>query len=160
MRIDQCDSRQPTVVGNTPDTDASVILRHVFDKPVDRVVRIGALVGRLRIPLIARRTVHQKVALGIVAATNILKHENIIFLNELRISTRAPGLRSLYTVGRPFKKYRGGTGLMFGRKNNGKELYSIAHRDQGLGPLVRNPRVRLWCISGPSCFDLAAALAP
>ena len=84
MRIEQRDRRRPTVVRDAHDPDASVVVRDVLDQIIDRVVCVGALVRRLRIAFIARRTEHLENTLGICAAANILIDENVTVLYQLR----------------------------------------------------------------------------
>src|SRR4051812_17419782 len=106
MRIDQRGGGKPPVIRYAPDADAAVILRNILNEPVDRVVRVGALIDGLSCAFVPRRAVHKEFPFGIVAAANILEYKNIIILNELRIAVCAPRIGPFDTIGSPLKQDR------------------------------------------------------
>ena len=44
MRIHKSHKHQESVVGGADHSDAAVVFRHVFQKPLDRVVRVGRVI--------------------------------------------------------------------------------------------------------------------
>ena len=60
-----------------------LLLRHVLDHPVDRVVRVGTFVDRLWIARFAQRTQHHKLSFRLEAAANVLKGKDVAVGNQL-----------------------------------------------------------------------------
>ena len=73
----------PAIVARKPgirdaeDADAPVVVRHVLEEPVDRVVGVGALVGAFRVGGIVQRAVHEELALAAESPADVLVDEDV-----------------------------------------------------------------------------------
>ena len=105
MRIDHRHHSQPPAIGNPQHSRASVVVGHVLEQPLDGVVGVRAFVNCLCVALRARWPHHHELALRFVAPANILKHENVTLLRQLRIDAAQHHPESLRikarTIGRP-----------------------------------------------------------
>ncbi len=69
--IDHSGGREKALVGETPKAGPSIVVRHVLDQPIDRIVRIGALVGVAARALVSPERTHlNEHAVGPVASAN------------------------------------------------------------------------------------------
>jgi hypothetical protein len=134
MRIEQRDSREPARITDAANTDTAIVLRNIFQKIFDRVIRVRALVDRFRIALVPRRPKHLENALGIFATANILKYEDVAILYELGLRTvQSRPVPSGDAVRRALHVYRQILGLIFGGEDHREKLDTVAHRDHRLG---------------------------
>jgi len=83
VRIDQRHRGEPAIIRATHDSDAPVVVRHVFNEPVDRVVGVGALVDRVRVAFVTRRTDHYELPFGLKLAADVLEDEGVTVSDEL-----------------------------------------------------------------------------
>src|ERR1051326_5429033 len=89
MRINGRDRRKPTVVRDSEDADAAVIVLDVLHQPVDRVVSVGTLIDTLCIFRIAHWPSHHELAFRTVPSANILRHKDVAVSGQVdRKSTR------------------------------------------------------------------------
>ena len=86
MRVDGCDCRQPAVIRNAENADLPVVPGNVLDQPIDRVIRVRALVNRLRFLPVAHRAVHQKLSFGTEASANVLEYEDVSIFNQIVVA--------------------------------------------------------------------------
>ena len=115
------------------DADVAVVVRHVLDEPVDRVVGVAGLVD---VFALLRRIVGADVdelPLGHVTAAHVLKDEDVARLVvERRLAEPGPvlvfAIRS-HAVGRARHQHRVFLRLIFRDVDGGEELDAVAHRD-------------------------------
>src|SRR5687767_12246764 len=106
MRIEQCDRCEPSRIAHAADADTPVVLRHIFQEILDRVVGVRTFIDGFRIPLIARRTKHLKDTFRIFTAADVLKYENIPVGDELRLrSVEARRIPARNPIWRPLHVY-------------------------------------------------------
>ena len=84
VRIEERHRRRPARVRRAGDAHLPVRLGDVLHEPIGGVVGVGAFVGGLRVASIARRTLHQELPLGLEAAADVLEHEDVAVLAQLR----------------------------------------------------------------------------
>src|ERR1041385_1228568 len=90
MRIDRADARIEPGIGDTPQTDASVVVGNVLDKIVDRIVGVGALIYIVRFEGIdEQRAIIHKDAFRSPQSAHILVGKDITVVDELARTTRA-----------------------------------------------------------------------
>ena len=84
MRVDDAGRRVEARIGNTPDADTAVMVRHVLEQPVDAVVHVAAFVdiGHGLLHIMMRRHL-QPAAFGHVAAAHVLEDVDVAGLVEL-----------------------------------------------------------------------------
>ncbi len=107
MRIERAHHREPRRVARADHADASVVVGHVLEQPLDGVVGVGALVDRLGILAIARLAQHHELAFGLEAAANVLQDDDVAVRGKIDQRRRDAGRRVLAdAVGRPLKDDR------------------------------------------------------
>ena len=87
MGIDHPVSRIESIIGNALDARFPIVDRYILDQPVDRVVRIGRVIGigRTLVRRLMRRHVNKR-PFGKVAPAHILIHEDeALFLEGFRL---------------------------------------------------------------------------
>src|SRR5262245_3997849 len=85
VRADERHRGKPTVVRDSHDANASVIMRHVLNEPVNRVVSVRALVDRLHVARVPWRAHHYELSFGIKLPTDVLKDEDVAVCYELGV---------------------------------------------------------------------------
>ena len=70
--VEQRHGGGPGGIGSADHPGAAIIIRDVVEEPLDRVVGIGALVGRTRIGAVARRALHHERPLGLEPSAQVL----------------------------------------------------------------------------------------
>ena len=83
VRFEQGHHRQPARVGDAQHADAAVVVLHVLDQPVDRVVRVGALVDGLGLTRVPRSPDHHERPLRLVPAANVLEDEDVAVVGQV-----------------------------------------------------------------------------
>src|SRR6266850_497673 len=103
-------------------------MRNVLDQPVDRVVGVGALVDSL--PGFTRRTLHDKLPFGLKTAANVLKGEDVSFLNLFlqRPAGKGP-IDVIDAVRGAIEKNRQRITMRLWRIDYRVQLDAVAHRD-------------------------------
>ena len=81
---------------------ASVVVRDVFDQPVDGVVGVSSLVDRVRLGAIPRSPGHHELAFGIVPPANVLEDENKPLVSKLLIAVLQRSFRP--PIGEPVRR--------------------------------------------------------
>src|SRR5690348_7974625 len=84
MSIRQRGRREVAAIGNAPDSDAAAVVRDVLDEPIDRVIGVGALVGRYRARHASPWCHVDEVATGHESSPNVLIGEDEPFISEAR----------------------------------------------------------------------------
>ncbi len=137
MRIDHGHHGEPAAVGNPQHARASVVVRHVVEQPLYGVVSVGALVDRLRVAFGARRPHHHELTLRFVTPADILKHEDIALLRQLRIDAAQRQSETLRIqarpIGRPGDQEWKPLARVLRGVNLGMQPDAIAHRDHDVG---------------------------
>src|ERR1039458_135119 len=120
----------PTCIRRTEDPNTSIVVRNVFQQPIDGVISIGAVIGSLRILTPARGLIHDKLPFRPKTATYILKHENVSVDHQLVISLRFddPLVRIWDSIRAAGKKERQGLVLIFRNHDYGLQTCTVAHR--------------------------------
>src|ERR1700732_2708897 len=109
MRIDHSHGDEKTVVGDSVEAYAAVIVRNIFYQPVDRVVGVRAFVDSLGVALLMQRAKHDELTFGAIAAANILKRKDIALPSQVRVAIDHVAdalVRTGNSVGRPAKENR------------------------------------------------------
>ena len=142
MRIEDRHHCQPAGVRNTELPDAAVVVRHVLEQPLDRVVRVRRFVDRLRVALVlAQRPQHHELPFGRVAAANVLEDEDVALVRQLgvRRSKRAASARDAVRCAR--QNERQIPARVLRPENRRVQLDPVPHRDHHLTGVER-PRGR------------------
>jgi hypothetical protein len=138
---------KPAVVRDAENADLAVGLGDVVDKPLDRVVGVGALVDRRGILRAVHGAVHHVVTLGTVLAANVLNDADVaaadnhvrgvVVAVDCRPQMRAGSVTGLVVgaVGRA-REQDGRVGGAFRDENHRVQVDSIAHGDHGIAALV------------------------
>ena len=123
---------EPAGIGDAEHAHLPIVVGDVLHQPVDRVVRVGALVGAggARVG----RPVHVEAALRAVAATDIL-HDPDVALD----SGSAPG-----AIGSTSHQDRERRGCAPGRHDHRKQVDAVAGRDHRFGADER--RIGRWLL--------------
>ena len=102
VRLEQRHDRQPPRVGDPEDAHPAVVVPHVLDQPLDRVVGVGRLVDALLVLGEARGAVHDELPLGLVLPADVLEGEDVAVGDQFSVVAveplRAPAADA---VGRP-----------------------------------------------------------
>ena len=132
MGLEHAHHGEPAAVGNAQQTDAAVVVRNVFDEPVDAVVGVRAFIDGLGIVRVANWPLHDEFAFRAVAAANVLKDEDVAFRNHFRVAAEFAAVALLVVaqaIRRALKDHgqrlRGG----FWRINFRVQLQAVARRD-------------------------------
>ena len=142
-------------IRDAPHSDSAVVVRHVFDQPINGVVGVGALVdvGWAAFLRLVRADIYE-LAFGHEPPAHILIDEDVTFL--LKQGRRTYGiLEGIFavwpnTIGSTEKHYRIFLRGVSGRVDTGEELDSVTHCN-----LVFRLRVsgatttRSWAPEGP-----------
>ena len=132
MRIYQRHSSQKAAVRNSRRAHASVVLGHIFHQPLNRVVRVRALVHALGVAGVMQRPVHHKLPLGAISPANILKHEHVSVRKHVRIPVKFWAV-SLIGCGNPVRralqKNRQRLLGLFRRVNLRVQFHAVPHRN-------------------------------
>ena len=132
VRIHQSIGGKKARIRNAPDADATVIVRNVFDQPVDRVVRVGAFVGVRgggEVRLVGGNV--DKGAFGKIAAANVLidddepvPGENVGRAQALAVVVDTVGR---HRIGRALHQDGVLLRVVLRDVDGGKELHAVAH---------------------------------
>ena len=142
MRIEHRDDGEPTRVRHAHHPDAPVVVRDVLDEPLDRVVRVGALVDRLRILLVAHLAEHHELPFGLVSPADVLVHEDVAVARQLGVRAAERRLGALDAVGRADHDDREIAGEAARDEDVRVQLHPVAHGDHRLGLVERRDRRR------------------
>ena len=83
MRINDCLGRVVSGIGNAPHSDPAIVVRNVFDEPVDRVVGVRALIDVCRSRLLGLEWSHPfEIALRHESSTHILINKDVAFVDK------------------------------------------------------------------------------
>src|ERR1700735_1870082 len=91
MRLQERHRREPATVGNYELTGTSVIVRNIFNQPIDGVVGVGAFVDRVWIFSVSRRPLHNKRAFRAKSSADILKDKNIPIREHFLVKAQIMG---------------------------------------------------------------------
>ena len=80
--MEESEGGSESVVGDAINANAAIVLRNVFDEPVDGVVSVGSLIGGLGIGEIHLRG-EVKDTLGFETPTQVLNDEDIAIVRKL-----------------------------------------------------------------------------
>ena len=134
---------EPARIRHAEHPDPPVVAGHVLEQPRDGVPGVGALVDRLGVLPVARRTEHDELALGGEAAPDVLEDEDEALFGQLRAGNgEAPG-GAADPVRRAGEDERQAGGDPLRGEDPGVELDPVAHRDHRLGRVERGARGRL-----------------
>src|SRR5208282_1994232 len=117
-------------VGNAGNPDAAVVAGNIFEQPLDRIVRVRALVNGLGVSAVPGRPQHHKFAAGIEASANVLNHENVAAGQHFGIGGEVPGVAGGVAggaVGRAHEEEGQGFGGLPRRVNFRVQAHTIAH---------------------------------
>ena len=143
MRVEQRHRREPSAIRNPHHARPSIVVRHIFHQPINRVVGVAGLIDRLRIGFIPRVALHHKCPLRSKPPANILKHENVTVRNHLAVSKNHPR-KSLLVVAQPIRRpldqKRQSLLRILRRVNLSVQPHTIAHRNHHVS-LVEGLRI-------------------
>jgi len=154
MRRERGHRRRPARIRDADDADAAIVIGHVFDQPLDRVVGIGHFVHKLRIVLEHgdRRALHHELAFGFVASADVLEDEGVAVAGERAEFPLRPVRIFGRLIGRAFEDDRQWAGGIFRREDVGVQLHAVAHRDHRVCHIERRRdrlvRARLIGVAG------------
>ena len=132
VRPDSRDGREPTGIRHAIDADAAVVVRHMLDEPVDRVVGVGAFVGARMAG--AGRTVHVERALGAKAATDVLEDEDVAAQAQIMGAPRHAGVAAgLVRRARHQDRQRPTEPGPMWDFDHSEQVYSVTRGDQRVG---------------------------
>src|SRR5439155_22154871 len=119
-------------------------MRNVLDQPVDRIVGVGALVDSL--PGFARRTLHDKLPFGLKAAANVLKGEDVSFLNLFfqRAAEKSP-IDVVDAIRSAIEKNRQRITVRLWRIDDRVQLDAVTHGNHLFDLIEPGGRVRRLC---------------
>ncbi len=139
MRVEHRHHGEPAAVGDAEHADAAVVVRHVLEQPVDRVVSVGAFVDGLGVAPVARRPAHDELPLGLEAAADVLENKNVALVDQVLQVFAEEGRRALNAVRRAQEDERQLAASSFGREDGGVESHAVTHGDHGrrLGEAIR-----------------------
>jgi hypothetical protein len=140
MRVQHRHHGEPAAVGDAEDADAAVA-RDVLQDPLDRVVRVGRLVDRARVALVADRPQHHELSLGLRPSPDVLEHEDVAVLGQLGVVGPEGVHEALLVVGQAVGRPR---------QQDRKLLPDgLRHVDLGVEPdAVAHPHHRLDLVEG------------
>src|SRR5678815_3125485 len=98
MRIEHRDHGEPTRIGHSHHADAAIVPRHVLEQPLDRIVRVGGLIDRLWILLVAHLAEHHELAFRLEPAADVLVHEDVAVARELGVGARERPFTTFDTI--------------------------------------------------------------
>ena len=135
MRLHQRHRGEPASVGDAENSGSAVVVGDVLDQPIDGVISVGSFVDRVGLGPVARRALHHELAFGIVAAADVLEHENEPFIGELLVAIleRVFGLAPGEAVRRALHQQRQFRGGILRRVNEGVKANAVAHGDHDFG---------------------------
>src|SRR5262245_13743379 len=91
--------RQPAIVGNPQHTDTPVIVSHILQQPLYRVVSVGTLIDAFQVALISYRAHHDELTFRLEAPANVLKHKYVTVRNQiLQIFAEQSGYVAVYSI--------------------------------------------------------------
>ena len=129
MRIEHRHHREPTQIRDAEHADAPVVARHILEQPLDRVVRIGALVERRGIARRARRALHDERPFGTELSAQVLKREDVAFVGQrLEIRDKVAG-GTVDAVRRALHDDRQRCGLGGRREDLRVKTHAVSHCD-------------------------------
>ena len=99
MGVDHRARGQEAAVRDAPRADAAVVAGHVVHQPLDRVVEVGGLVGAVDVAGLAVGAQRDEFALGLVAPTQVLQHEDVPLVEELLVPVQPDGVLLLLRIG-------------------------------------------------------------
>src|SRR5271155_2278172 len=91
MRVDHAHGDEKTVVRNSVEADASVVVGNILYEPVDRVVGVGGFVHALGIARLMNRTEHYEFSFGAVAPANVLEGEDVAVGDHVGVAEEHAG---------------------------------------------------------------------
>src|SRR5439155_5977648 len=100
MRVQERHRGEPAAVRDAQNSHAAIMIRNIFQQPVDAVVNVCALIDGVGITPAARIPEHHEVAFGPVASANVLENEDVSLRNELLINAEFRG-ETLFVVVQP-----------------------------------------------------------
>ncbi len=128
------DGREPAGIRHAEDAHLPVVAGHVLHEPVDRVVRVGALVGP-RVPRL-RGAVHVERSLGPEPPPDVRQHQDVAVEADALGVTPDAGRGVARAVGRAFHENGQRSRSITGRDDHGQQAHAVAHRDHGFGARV------------------------
>ena len=129
VRLESPHDGGPAIVGNAEHADAPVVARNILEQPLDRVVRIGALVERRGIARRARRALHDERPFGTELSAQVLKREDVAFVGQrLEIRDKVAG-GTVDAVRRALHDDRQRCGLGGRREDLRVKTHAVSHRD-------------------------------
>ena len=132
--VDHPARRVEARVGDPPQADPAVVVRHVLDQPVDRVKRVAALVDVARTALLGPMGGHiDELALRHPAPAHVLVDEDVSLLAEGGRRTQV-GLGTgdpvgLHAIRRPGHEDRVALGRVLGDIHRREQPHAVAHRN-------------------------------
>ena len=134
MRINDARGGVETGIGNAPDADLPIVIRHMLQKIFNRVIHVRGVVDILRGRLVVDVRTHlDKLALRLVSAAHILIDKDVTGL--LKFVRRAKALLVLIftirgdRIGRAIHHDRIGDRHVFRHVDGRKQLDPVTHRD-------------------------------
>ena len=151
VRIEQRHHYRESLVARPDHPHSPIRLRHILHQPVDRVVRIGRIIGPARVVArLHRRRRHQIRPLRPVLPAHILIHPDVPRLDEPLIAQRqgldhARAVRSLRASRRVVRCPRQQDRRIFRahrHHDHRAELHPVPHRDHHHALVIISPPVR------------------
>src|SRR5690242_14910936 len=146
MRMQQSHRRGESIIGNSIDAHLTVVVRDIFDQPVDRVISVGCLVHGIRVLKVHVRR-QQKLSFRLEPPAKILAYEDVAVLHQLLQRLRNCLRRLLWDAiwGAP-QQNRQRTSLVGGSSNYRLEMDAVAHGNHHFLELER--RLSVWRLGG------------
>ena len=129
VRIEERHHRRPAVVRNPMHAHPAIVVRQVFDQPIDRVVGVGRFVDTRGITGCPSRPNHRERAFGAVLPPNILANDQILIANQRGIALQLTATGRLSVIRRSDQQDRKRRGRRLRAPDHRIELDAVAHRD-------------------------------
>src|SRR5881628_864236 len=82
MRLQQTERRSEAIIRDAENPDLTVILRNIFDQPVDSVVCVGSF-NEIRGVVLFGRVRHLEDAFRFESSANVLKDNDVTVVHQL-----------------------------------------------------------------------------
>ena len=141
MRVEHRHHGEPAGVRDAEHPHAAVVAGHVREQPVDRVVRVGALVDRVGDAMVAQRPHHDEAALRGVTPADVLEREDVAVVRQGPVvaAQRVGGVGDAVRRAREDDGQRRVCPLR--HEDRGVQLDPVAHRDHDLREVEAGGRV-------------------
>jgi hypothetical protein len=126
--VDACHGRQEAWIRDAQRASASVVMGNVLQEPLDCIVGIGGLVHAFRIDRVAKRSLHDELALAAVPPADILKDEDVSVRGEKAVIVADHGVAcdSVRRSGEEKREWRAAISRF---ADAGVERHPVSHRD-------------------------------